>query len=405
MARPILTAELLAVGSELTTGGTRDTNGGELAASLTELGVTVGRLTLLPDRLRDVSEAIATALDRADLVVTTGGLGPTPDDLTREAIANVCGEALVVDPALEGELRGLFARRGIAMPEGNRKQAWLISSATALRNGQGTAPGWWVERPDGRLIVALPGPPRELRPMWSEVVVPRLRARGVGAERASTTWRLAGAGESVLAELIGEPLLRAANPEVATYARDDGVDVRISAVAEGERTAGEVVAAVEAQLEPRLASYRFARGNATWADALGERLAGRTLASVEIGTAGRLLLLLGDGPWLRFAELVAPGAPADRAHPDLRDLARRVREVAAADIGLAVRARPRRGDLAVSIAGAGEHGAWRVSRTAFLTDEQGRRRAAVLACLELWRHLPSAAGPPRPRARRGRAAT
>jgi hypothetical protein len=238
--------------------------------------------------------------------------------------------------------------------------------------------------------------------MWSEVVLARLLERGVGVDRASTTWRLAGAGESVLAELIGEPLLRAGNPEVATYARDDGVDLRISAIAEGERTAREVVAAAEALLEPRLGPYRFARGNATWADALGERLAGRTLASLEIGTAGRLMLLLGDGPWLRFAELVAPGSPADRAHPDLRDLARRVREVAAADVGLAVRARPRRGDLAVSVAGAGEGGVWHVSRTAFLADEQGRRRAAVLACLELWRHLAPPAGLGGPRARRRR---
>ena len=387
MPRPILTAELLAVGTELTTGGTRDTNGGELAANLTELGVSVLRLTLLPDRLPDVREALAGALTRADLVITTGGLGPTPDDLTREAIAAACGEAVVVDPALEAELRALFERRGIAMPEGNRKQAWVIASATALRNGQGTAPGWWVERPDGRLIVALPGPPRELRPMWHDVVLPRLVERRLGSDRVSTTWRLAGAGESVLAELIGEPILRAGNPEVATYARDDGVDLRISAVADGRRTAREVVAAIEAQLAPKLAPYRFASGGATWADALGERLAGRTLASVEIGTGGRLMLLLGDASWLRFAELVAPGAPADRAHPDLRTLARRVRDVAAADVGLAVRARPRRGDLAVSIAGAGEGGAWRVSRTAFLVDEQGRRRASVLACLELWRHL------------------
>ena len=387
MARQIETAELLAVGSELTTGGTRDTNGGELAAGLTELGVMVRRLTLLPDRLEDVCKALQAALARTDLVLTTGGLGPTPDDLTREAIAAVCGEPVAVDADLEAELRGLFERRGIEMPEGNRKQAWLIPSAVPLRNGQGTAPGWWVERPDGRLIVALPGPPRELRPMWRDVVVPRLRERGIGRDRASVTWRLAGAGESVLAALVGEEVLRTPNPEVATYARDDGVDLRISAVAEGGRTAAELVAELERQLEPLLGSYRFATGDATWTDALTGRLAGRTLACVEIGTAGRLMLLIGEAPWLRFAELVAAGTPADRQHPDLRALARRVRQVAATDVGLAVRARPRRGDLAVTIAGDSEAGSWRVTRTAFLVDEQGRRRAAVLACLELWRRL------------------
>ncbi|MGZ6344918.1 MAG: competence/damage-inducible protein A [Candidatus Limnocylindrales bacterium] len=387
MARPILTAELLAVGTELTTGGTRDSNGGELAAGLTELGVAVRRITLLPDDLDDVREAIEAALGRSDLTITTGGLGPTPDDLTREAIAAVCGEQVVVDAELEEELRGLFERRGIVMPTGNRKQAWLIPSATALRNGQGTAPGWWVERPAGRLIVALPGPPRELRPMWRDVVLPRLRERGIGADRASTTWRLAGVGESVVADLIGEGVLRAANPQVATYAREDGVDVRISAVAAGGRPARDLVAEMEAALAASLGPHRFASGGETWVDALGARLAQRTVASVEIGTGARLVALLGDAAWLRYAEQVAPGSSPDRTHPDLRDLAMRVREVAGTDVGLAVRARPRRGDLAVAIAGASAEGTWRVTRTAFLTDDQGRRRAAVLACLELWRRL------------------
>src|SRR5580765_626557 len=145
-ARRILTAELLSIGSELTVGETRDTNAGDLARSLTGIGVAVGRIQAMPDDLATVRDAIATAIGRADLVVSTGGLGPTPDDLTREAISAVVGEDPAIDPELEAWLRELWSRRGLPFPEMNVKQAWLLPSATALPNPNGTAPGWWVER-------------------------------------------------------------------------------------------------------------------------------------------------------------------------------------------------------------------------------------------------------------------
>ncbi|MEA2578185.1 MAG: hypothetical protein QOD78_1773, partial [Chloroflexota bacterium] len=228
--RRILTAELLSIGSELVVGDTRDTNAGELARTLTDAGVTVGRITALPDRLDVVAGAFAAAFERADLVVSTGGLGPTPDDLTREAIAEVLGESPVVDPDLERWLRELWARRDLPFPELNLKQAWLIPSAEPLPNPNGTAPGWFVSRPDGRVAIALPGPPREMRPMWADDALPRLRSRGLGADVAVRTYRLTGIGESQVAEILGEEILRTSNPEVATYARAEAVDVRISAV-------------------------------------------------------------------------------------------------------------------------------------------------------------------------------
>jgi nicotinamide-nucleotide amidase len=196
--RPILTAVLLSVGSELTVGDTRDTNAGELARALTARGVEVVRLTAVRDRLDDVRAAFDDGLDRADLVVSTGGLGPTPDDLTREAIAAVCGETPEVDPALEAWLRELWRRRNLPFPELNRKQAWLIPSAVSLPNPNGTAPGWFVRRPTGGVIVALPGPPREMRPMWSDHALPRLEAAGLGRDVASRTYRLTG-------HFVGDP--------------------------------------------------------------------------------------------------------------------------------------------------------------------------------------------------------
>ena len=239
--RVLASAEILAVGTELTTGSTRDTNSGDLARELTGLGVRVTRVAALPDDLDVVRDAFATALTRADLIVSTGGLGPTPDDLTREAIAAACGLEPFIDQATVDWMRGMFERRGLEMPEANIKQAWLIEGGSALANAHGTAPGWWVERPDGRLIVALPGPPREMRPMWHEHALPRLQAGRLGVERASHTLRLTGVGESALVALIGEDVLRAANPQVATYARVDAVDVVVSAASDGRSTAQSLV--------------------------------------------------------------------------------------------------------------------------------------------------------------------
>lgn len=388
-------AELIAVGTELTVGETRDTNSGDVAQELTALGVVVDRLTALRDDLAAVVGALVAASARSDLVVTTGGLGPTPDDLTREAIAAATGRTVREDPELLAWLSGLFERRGLPMADANRKQSWIVDGARALPNRHGTAPGWWVERPDGGLIVALPGPPRELRPMWREEVLPRLRERGMGVDRAVRTLRLTGIGESALAELIGEARLRERNPEVATYAREDAVDVRISASAPREGTGGtrhtarELVDATVGELLPMLGPYVFAHDHERWTDALGARLGERSLAAVEIGTAGALAALIGDAPFLRFLELVAPGSPLDDAHGQgVEPYAVQVRDIASADVGLAVRVRERGNDMAVHVALAlTDDDVRTVTRTAFMGGAQGRRRAAIVACAELWRML------------------
>jgi nicotinamide-nucleotide amidase len=405
--RPLLTAELLSIGTELTVGETRDTNANELARSLTGLGVAVRRIQALPDDLDAVREAFATALERADLVVSTGGLGPTPDDLTRESIAAVTGEEPAVDSELEAWLRGLWSRRGIDMPAMNLKQAWLIPSAEALPNGNGTAPGWWVERPDGRVIVALPGPPREMRPIWQSEVLRRLQERGAGAETASRTLRLAGIGESAVADLLGEPLLRSTNPIVATYARAEAVDVRVSARGEG---AAELVAETFVRVRGLLADYVWAEGEMTWSDAIGAALAERgwTCSVVEVATGGSVTALFGDVPWLRLAETLAEDAPAAAHHPDadgtpataaasstparastegLEALARNGRDVGGSDIGLGVRVRARGDDSAVTVVVVLPDRTHRERRLAFLGGSQGRLRAALVAAHVLLEQL------------------
>jgi hypothetical protein len=147
------------------------------------------------------------------------------------------------------------------------------------------------------------------------------------------------------------------------------------------------VAEAEADVAPLLATHQFARGDETWSDALGARLAGRRLAVVEIGTAGQLGALLGAAPWFAFGEILAPGSPLANAHHGLEPYATRVREIASAEVGIAVRARERAGDTSVTVATDIEGRIARVTRTAFLAGDLGRRRAALVAAAELWRRL------------------
>ena len=382
--RPILRAELLAIGTELTVGETTDTNSGDLARSLVTRGVTVTRIANLPDDLGVVAEALRTALTRADLVVTTGGLGPTPDDLTREAVAETCGEKVTVDPVTLAWLKGLWARRGHPFPGTNIKQAWVIPSATTLPNAHGTAPGWWVDRPDGRVIVNLPGPPREMRPMWSDTVLPRLAERGVGGDSDVRTLRLFGIGESQVAEMLGEPLLRAANPTVATYARHEAVDVRVSARAGHGLTAAQLAGEAEAAVLAIVGEFVWARGNATWARSLDEALGlrGWTLATSETGTDGALVTLLRGMTAMRRAEVLVDlpetggltSADDDRA--EVRE-AERVRAAAGADVGLAIHATADGNDTPVTVAVVTPEGRHAEQRLAFQRGRQGADRAAI----------------------------
>jgi len=398
-ARPILTAVLLAIGSELTTGETRDTNSGDLSRSLAEAGVDVAWISALPDRLGTVTAALNDALEAADLVVTTGGLGPTPDDLTREAIADVCVEQPTVDPELERWLRHLFERRGIDFAETNLKQAWLIPSSTAIPNDRGTAPGWWIDRPGGRVVVALPGPPSEMRPMWQDWVLPRLHERGLGQERVTRTYRLTGIGESSVAALLGEPLLRAANPIVATYARSDAVDVRISAVADSGRPAGVIVDEADAHIASILGKYVWGRDRDTWPEVLGRDLARLewTAALLELGTGGAAARLLGDAPWLKAARAAIPDEPGAVGSglplPDLVGLAEQIRRESGASIGLAVRTIESGEDTQVELALASPLGTRHGSLTAFLGGVEGRRRAGIAAAAFLHSFAREAAGP------------
>ena len=211
----------------------------------------------------------------------------------------------------------------MALPEVNLKQAWLIPSATGIPNANGTAPGWWVDRPDGRVVVLLPGPPREMRPMWTDWALPRLRERGLGDGRIAKTLRTYGIGESSVVERLGEPLFRTPNPVVATYARAEWLDIRISAVDEAASDAAIAHRRGRGDGPGRHPRPRLGRrARRRWGEVVGAAAdaAGVRFATVETGTGGSLAALLGDVPALAEAVI----RRGDRRRPRRRSpMARR----------------------------------------------------------------------------------
>lgn len=289
-------AEILSIGTELLLGHITDTNATYLSQQLAELGIDLYFVSQVGDNLERLTETLARARSRADIVITTGGLGPTEDDTTREAVCAVMGETPHVDPALEMELRGFFAERGIVMPERNVKQAWLIPSARPLLNPRGTAPGWWVER-DGRIIVSMPGVPSEMTRMWEYEALPRLRPY-TGGLLFTRSLRVVGLGESTVEERLDD-LIHSGNPTVATYAKQDAVNVRITAKSASEAEAKALVDAMDARARTALDERNvFGVDNDTLPDVILRLLEqrGETLALMESCTGGLVASLITDTP-------------------------------------------------------------------------------------------------------------
>lgn len=363
---PDVRAEILSIGTELLLGQIVDTNAAYLARRLAGLGVDCFHISQVGDNLQRASSAIELALSRCDLLVSTGGLGPTEDDLTREAIAAVLGEEPSVDAVLEGELQAWFARRGLAMPDRNRKQAWLIPSARAIANPHGTAPGWWV-RARGKEIVAMPGVPREMTQMWEGHVETELASRS-GAQFVARTLKVLGLGESAVEERLAE-LTRSTFPTVATYAKSDGVHVRIAA--KGARAeAADAVARVERVARERLGEHVWGADDDSLVALIGAELEARgwRLAVRETLSAGAVCAALcesGAPPW--FAGGVVGEGSATPADVRL--------EVDAGDQVVRVRART--------------PDATRELEARFDTVPEGRRRAVLIALDALRRVLDS----------------
>lgn len=383
-------AEIISVGTELLLGQITDTNASWLAQQLPPLGIDNYWVSAAGDNLGRLSEVIGRAFARSDLVIISGGLGPTEDDLTREAICAVLGEEMVVIPELERDLRAFFARRGVAMPERNVKQATLIPSAQALANPIGTAPGWWVER-NGHVAVAMPGVPVEMQRMWQNEIVPRLCPRLGSGVIHSRTLKVIGLGESTVGEMIAA-LLDSPNPTLATYAKNDGIHVRVTAKARDTAEALALIATPEARVRELLGEAIYGVDDETLEGAAAEllRARGLTVATLEGFTAGLLAAALAGAPgsedFFKGGGIVASAAAA--AAWGLPDAGQRMPVGSEASRALASAARERLGaEVGVGLTGEvglNEKGQpWGVYHVA--VDNQG----TVLGETSQWRTTPA----------------
>ncbi len=404
-------AEIISCGTELLLGHITDTNATYLAQSLASLGIDLYFVSQVGDNQGRIVETLRRAWERSDLVIITGGLGPTEDDLARESISAMLGETMRVDPGLEAELRDMFAARNSMMPERNIKQATLIPSAQALPNPRGTAPGWWVEKA-GHIIVAMPGVPREMYHMWENEVIPRL-APFTGGLIFTRILRVWGLGESAVEERLGS-VIHSNNPTVATYAKSDAIDVRITAKADTREQAEQQVAEMETQIRLILGQYIFGVDKDTLQSVVGKHLSSRNqwLAVMDSITGGLLASTITDNPssakYFKGAIVsyspdlnLQVGVPREImeqygviSEETARAMAHVVRERLGADYGLGITgvAGPEKqedkpaGTVHIAIEGpegvvAGMGPGWRASR-------YDNKRLAVLAALNLLRlHL------------------
>lgn len=289
-------AEIISIGTELLLGEITDTNASYLASELPPLGIDLYWVTQVGDNIGRLREALERALNRSDLILATGGLGPTDDDITREAIAGLLGEELSSDAVLIKELRQRFAQMGRSMPESNLKQADRIPSAQTLSNSRGTAPGWWVEH-RGHIIVTLPGPSGEMKAMWQNEVLPRLRRKLTGEIILCRTLKTFGLPEAEVGEVVSS-WMSSDNPTLGVYAKPDGIHLRLAAKANRPEQASKMLAELEAKLRELLEEHIWGTDDETLETLVGGLLRekGLCLATMESCTGGLLASIITDVP-------------------------------------------------------------------------------------------------------------
>lgn len=288
-------AEIIPVGTEILLGNIVDTNSSFLANQLPLLGIDLYFISTAGDNHKRLVETLRRAWKRAELIITTGGLGPTQDDITREAIGALVNEKLEVDENLWRQLQDLLRRYLGEIPQSNIRQATVIPSAQVIPNRMGTAPGWWVEK-DDHVIIALPGPSDEMKMMWQEGVLPKLQQRATGeviVSRVVKTFRLA---EAKVDEMVA-PISKLSNPTLATYINPDGVYLRITAKAKDKTEAQRLIGQSEEQIHNMLSPYIWGVDDDTPGSVIGGLLRARnwSLATMESCTEGLLCSTIASG--------------------------------------------------------------------------------------------------------------
>jgi competence/damage-inducible protein CinA-like protein len=327
-------AELIAIGSELVLGELTDTNSAHIARALREIGVEVRWLSAVGDHEARITDLVRQAAARSEVVITTGGLGPTVDDPTREAVARACGAPLEYRPELWSQIEERFRRFSRQPTENNRRQAHVPAGARVFENQVGTAPAFAVEHAGG-VVIALPGVPREMEHLLAHAVIPYLRQRfNLSGVIKAKILRTVGLGESMVDEKVGD-LERLPNPVVGLLAHSGQTDIRITATAPDEAEADALIAPVEAEVRQRLGDFIYGEGRDTLEEAVARMLAarGQTVAVAEAGTEGRLAARLIAVPQAEQIFLGGQGL----AQADAVAEAGRVRAERGAAFGLALR--------------------------------------------------------------------
>jgi nicotinamide-nucleotide amidase len=354
-------AEIVAIGSELLLGQIVDTNSAWMAQRLTALGVNLYFKSVVGDNPGRMKEVIQRALERADIVITSGGLGPTQDDLTREIVADVTGRKLVLDDNLLEQVEEHFRRRGRTMTPNNRRQAYMPEGAIPVKNPNGTAPCFIVEDPRG-VVFSLPGVPVEMKWLFENEVEPYLRRKFNLAEVIHyRVLKIVGVGESAVDDKIGHLIANSSNPTVGVLALPGQVDVRIAAKAANRDEAMRLIAPLEAEVRELLGNAIFAADDETMEHVVGKLLRGqhKSVAVYEDLTCGQLAERLQTASPKQFAggfisnlqsatrALLSHGRDPERSDSIMEDpvaltdeLAWSVRKQAGCDLGLALHAIP-----------------------------------------------------------------
>ncbi len=289
----MLTAEIIAIGSELLTPDKTDTNSLWLTEKLNDIGIDVKLKTIVGDDGARLEETVRDALRRSDLVITTGGLGPTEDDITRVFTANAVGRELVYHDEIEEHLRERFRSWGREMPEINKRQAYVIDGAEILPNPNGSAVGMYLE-PDGKILAILPGPPRENQPMFSNLVLPKLKALAGEIYVRRRMIKVSGKGESAVDE-IAAPIYRS-YPDVETSIlfNKSEVEIHITARSDNAETAQATADKLADELAAALGSAVFSTHGESMEEVVGKRLKelGQTVATAESCTGGLVAMRL-----------------------------------------------------------------------------------------------------------------
>jgi len=381
-------AEILMIGTELLLGQIVDTNASWLGQTLADHGINLYQKTTVGDNRQRIERCLDNGLNRADVILTSGGLGPTEDDLTREAIAEVLDRPLETHPDLLERLEMIFSMINRPMTENNKKQATLPRGAQAIENPNGTAPGILVEDERG-IIISMPGVPHELKPMTEDFVLPYLKEKfGLAGVLRSRVLKVAGMGESRVDEAIGDIIRGQENPTVGVLASPDVVRIRITARADDPESAARMIEPVEAGILERLPGRVYGADEDTLEGVVDGLLKARdwTLAVGETSSGGVVLQRMSFAECEQFAGgFVLGRAEYTTQSTAAGVLARRAMETTGATCGLGIGFEPADDKTHVAFVWPGGEESWELKWP--LRDKRYQTRVGVTAIDLVRRHL------------------